>query len=372
MSSTNSTNSWYSIGTFYAGQSGYTLKIKIYLHAAYNNPSSSQDSVTEIFFKTSNGQSETTTFAGNSWYYSYGGNTWNTTPTWVSDASGTNAANFTLYLYLPAYCNGSHYEVSYFSHSNCLWSNNFASSSDPGSTSSSTVCVASSVYNIYNTNVGINTSNPNCFLQILGNSSTLASTAPDNGANHNINLVSSKTGTTPYSMALGVDASGGFGYINAAGNSNLQPVCLQTRGGNVGIHNTSPQYTLDVSGTLNTTGNVTVGSNITLAASTGLITATKFNATSDYRIKEDVKTLDETYNVDKIRPVIYKNKLTGNTDIGVIAHELQKEYPMLVDGEQDGKEIQSVNYNGLIGLLINEIQNLKNEIKEIKEKLDKK
>ena len=36
----------------------------------------------------------------------------------------------------------------------------------------------------------------------------------------------------------------------------------------------------------------------------------------------------------------------------------QKIYPFLVNGEKDGKEIQSLNYIGLIGVLIKEIQKL--------------
>jgi hypothetical protein len=41
-------------------------------------------------------------------------------------------------------------------------------------------------------------------------------------------------------MGLGVDQTTGAGYINAAGNGAIQPVCLQTRGGSVGIGTTTP------------------------------------------------------------------------------------------------------------------------------------
>jgi hypothetical protein len=52
--------------------------------------------------------------------------------------------------------------------------------------------------------------------------------------------------------------------------------------------------------------------------------------------------------------------------MGFIAHELQEHFPFLVSGEKDGPENQSVNYIGLIALLTKEIQDLKKEIKEIK------
>ena len=88
-----------------------------------------------------------------------------------------------------------------------------------------------------------------------------------------------------------------------------------------------------------------------------------FNNTSDYRIKENVVSLDDTYTVDDLRPVSYTNTIhTFNdtfNDIGLIAHELQELYPELVNGIKDGKENQSINYLGLIGILIREIQDLK-------------
>jgi hypothetical protein len=100
--------------------------------------------------------------------------------------------------------------------------------------------------------------------------------------------------------------------------------------------------------------------------------------TSDYRIKENIKELDNKFLVDYLKPVTFMNKQTKKQDIGLIAHELQEIYPELVNGEKDGAEIQTVNYIGLIPILINEIKNLKNknniledEIKNIKHKLEK-
>eukprot|EP01041_Mallomonas_annulata_P006234 gene6234-12625_t len=57
---------------------------------------------------------------------------------------------------------------------------------------------------------------------------TSASNQPDGGGNHGLNLVSTETGTTPYSMALGVDYTSGVGYINAGGNAPTQPTKTRT------------------------------------------------------------------------------------------------------------------------------------------------
>lgn len=85
---------------------------------------------------------------------------------------------------------------------------------------------------------------------------------------------------------------------------------------------------------------------------------------SDYRIKTNVQTLDETHILDNLRPVRYYQTQLARNDIGFIAHELQEHYPELVEGEKDGDNMQSVDYNGILALLINEVQRLKEDIKQ--------
>ena len=96
------------------------------------------------------------------------------------------------------------------------------------------------------------------------------------------------------------------------------------------------------------------------------ITANAFNATSDYRIKENVVKLDETFTTDALNPVFYRHIESQQYNIGFLAHELQEVYPYLVTGEKDGPTTQSVNYSGLIGVLVKEIQELKREIQALK------
>ena len=98
----------------------------------------------------------------------------------------------------------------------------------------------------------------------------------------------------------------------------------------------------------------------------GTITASEFVATSDYRIKENIELLDETYSVDNLIPVHYNLKKSKEQTIGFIAHEVQEIYPYLVKGEKNGEEMQSINYNGIIPILVREIQQLKKELKDLK------
>jgi len=96
--------------------------------------------------------------------------------------------------------------------------------------------------------------------------------------------------------------------------------------------------------------------------------ADAFNATSDYRIKENVIPISDTsYNIDNLRPVTYTNTIHNKQDIGLIAHEVQEKFPFLVKGEKDGEHNQAVNYIGLIGVLIHEIQQLKKRVNELEQ-----
>jgi len=143
-------------------------------------------------------------------------------------------------------------------------------------------------------------------------------------------------------------ASSGSSYWTAVNtndiqNSNTNAVIIGPTAGATGTNR------LTINGSLNVTGTVT---------------AVGFNATSDYRIKENVETLDLTrYKTDNLRPVSYLNKLNNRYSLGLIAHELQEQYSFLVNGEKDGEEIQSVDYIGLIAILIKEIQELKSVLR---------
>ena len=106
------------------------------------------------------------------------------------------------------------------------------------------------------------------------------------------------------------------------------------------------------------TGNITAVGNIT---ATGNITAG-----SDYRIKKEIQLLGDThYSVDGLKPVYFKFNQTDKESIGLIAHELQEYFPFLVEGTKDGENTQTVNYLGLIGVLIKEIQDLKQRVSEL-------
>jgi len=165
-------------------------------------------------------------------------------------------------------------------------------------------------------------------------------------------------------IPLGIDINGdivpinqgSYGFTNLTVTQSLSSNGITKLLGNVSVGQPnipSSIYAMDIS------GNVFVK---------GTIIATQVALSSDYRIKEDVKNLDDTFVVDNLRPVIYKNKITQKQDVGLIAHEVQDIFPSLVNGTKDADELQTVNYISLIPILVKEIQDLKNRIKILEAK----
>ena len=116
---------------------------------------------------------------------------------------------------------------------------------------------------------------------------------------------------------------------------------------------------LRVQGKLTVVG-LTTGSN---AFYSGIVTATDFNALSDENYKENVITVNNALNkVEQLRGVSFDWKENSRSSYGVIAQELQKVLPELVHGDNP----KTVNYNGIIGVLIEAIKELKKEVEELK------
>jgi hypothetical protein len=122
-----------------------------------------------------------------------------------------------------------------------------------------------------------------------------------------------------------------------------------------------PLFTDITTGTITSSGIST--SKLTYNPSTGTLTAVDLNATSDINLKENIHTVENALEtVSSLRGVSFDWKENGKSSYGVIAQELEDILPELV---KQG-EIKSVNYNGIIGVLIEAIKELKEEIKIIK------
>lgn len=104
------------------------------------------------------------------------------------------------------------------------------------------------------------------------------------------------------------------------------------------------------------------------AGNSGTITAKDFNSTSDENLKTNIKTIENGLEtVKSLRGVTFDWKIGGQPSVGVIAQELEKILPELV---KTG-DVKTVNYDGLVGVLIEAIKELSAEVEELKQQINK-
>ena len=85
----------------------------------------------------------------------------------------------------------------------------------------------------------------------------------------------------------------------------------------------------------------------------GIVTASDFNSTSDENLKYDIKKVENSIHLlNEINGVKFKWKSNNKSSIGVIAQEVEKVFPELISNG----EVKSINYNGLIGVLIEAVK----------------
>ena len=144
-------------------------------------------------------------------------------------------------------------------------------------------------------------------------------------------------------------------------NGTIRGYAYANNSSQIGFLNGSGNWSLkcDNSGNVTATGNVT--------------------AYSDARLKTNVNTINDALSIcGKLRGVSFDWKESGKHSIGVIAQEVEEVLPEVVltqkitDGRTDDnpnpetKEIKSVDYGKIVGVLINAINELKAEVEELK------
>ena len=127
-----------------------------------------------------------------------------------------------------------------------------------------------------------------------------------------------------------------------------------------------PLFTSTTSGTITASGIST--SKLTYNPFNGEMTAINFNSTSDQNLKTNIQTVENALEiVDNLRGVSFEWKENGNKSYGVIAQELEKVLPELVRGDDP----KTVSYNGIIGVLIEAIKELRDEVQQLKSEINK-
>jgi hypothetical protein len=101
--------------------------------------------------------------------------------------------------------------------------------------------------------------------------------------------------------------------------------------------------------------------------SSGIVTATDFNSASDINLKENIQKINNPIDkIAKINGVRFDWKSDNKPSMGVIAQNIEEVLPELVSGDDS----KTVNYNGIIGLLIECVKTQQEQIGELNRRLD--
>ena len=164
-------------------------------------------------------------------------------------------------------------------------------------------------------------------------------------------------GVSTFAGALDINAGVSISGLGDFAASTFNNIRLAYSADNE-IDTSSGNLILDSAG-----GTVEVTDNLTV---TGTCQATDFNSTSDIRLKDNIQTIEDPLaKLVQIEGVSFNWKENNKPALGVIADQVQEILPELVtDGDP-----KTVNYNGLIGLLIEAVKEQQIQIDELKSKL---
>lgn len=139
-----------------------------------------------------------------------------------------------------------------------------------------------------------------------------------------------------------------------------------------GVKSGGPTGILNSSGYLRHGGSIfltSLGSNNngSLVAD-GDVTAFRQNTSSDARLKKNISTIDNgLQKVNAMRGVSYELLRDSTRNVGVIAQEMEEVVPEVVTDGEDG--MKAVNYGALVGVLIEAVKELTQEVETLKAKL---
>jgi len=108
---------------------------------------------------------------------------------------------------------------------------------------------------------------------------------------------------------------------------------------------------------------------LTFNPSTGTVTAAIFSATSDERLKSDIQAVvNPIEKIKSINGVNFTYKASNTRSMGVIAQEVEKQMPELVNMNSEG--YRQVNYNGIIGVLVEAVKQQQQQITYLNNQID--
>jgi len=172
------------------------------------------------------------------------------------------------------------------------------------------------------------------------------------------------TDTDPAGVYSQVDGAGGDLILAADGGGGSSNSFISLRVDGTALSAEKVRIT--------STGEVNIGDDYTQTTYkmkvTGTVAATNFDSLSDQKLKINIKKIEKPIEtVNKIDGVTFNWMEDNSPSMGVIAQNVEKVLPQIVSGD----DTKSVNYSGLIGLLIEVVKDQQKQIDELRDRLDK-
>lgn len=188
------------------------------------------------------------------------------------------------------------------------------------------------VVNTGTSSVGINTSTPDANVKVVGTANVTGAVAFSNtlAVTGNVSLSNTLAVTGNVTVTSNVTTIGTSLYLVANGN--------------IGFGLNNPAYKIDVAGAINATGDIT--------------------SSSDLRLKKNIEKIENALaKVMKLNGVTFEKIGVEGKSTGLIAQDVAKVLPEAVS-EKD--KYLSVAYGNMIGLLVEAIKELKQEVDKLK------
>ena len=178
-------------------------------------------------------------------------------------------------------------------------------------------------------------------------------------------------------LHIGTTAQPGGGWdahLNVAHDTNAAYFRSTGSGGSAGVGIQVGTYTATTYALVFYNGQQGAAGGVSLA-NANTSTSVAYNTSSDYRMKENIRPIENGLDrLKQLKPVKFDWKTSDETSEGFIAHEVQEIFPDAIAGEKDGEEMQGMDYGRITPLLVKAIQEqqaqietLKQEIREIRE-----
>lgn len=227
-------------------------------------------------------------------------------------------------------------------------------------------------------NVAVNTVSPAYRLDVIGDAriSTNATIGSllfhQNDVGTYIGYPVSTTNTvvvaTASSEKLRIDALGNVGIGTTAAKAKLQVTGNASISSNLTVGSFVSLGTANILSTLGISGAANAFSTVTITGNTyvysNVIVSGDISSSSDYRLKENIVTVSNALNKVLALEGVYYNRVGDESrKLGVIAQQVADHIPEVITS--DG-EYLSVAYGNIIGVLIEAIKELKQEIDGMK------